>query len=61
MTPELEDKLFKKYPKIFRNKNKPITESLVAFGFEFGDGWFQLSCPKGQGLSREPKPTEVVQ
>ena len=21
----------------------------------------QLPCPKGQGLSREPKPTEVVQ
>lgn len=23
--------------------------------------FFQLPCPKGQGLSREPKPTEVEQ
>jgi len=39
---ELEKKLFEKYPKILAGKDKPITESLIPFGFECGDGWFWL-------------------
>jgi hypothetical protein len=42
MKPELEEKLFEKYPKIFAGKDKPITENLMAFGFECGDGWCWL-------------------
>lgn len=34
MTPELEQKLIDKYPKLFSNKQ--------FFGFECGDGWFDL-------------------
>jgi len=34
--------LFEKYPKLYRGRNLPITQSLVPFGFENGDGWFKI-------------------
>lgn len=42
MTQELEQKLFEKYPKIFAGKSLPITDGLMSFGFEHGDGWYWL-------------------
>ncbi len=42
MSPELEQKLFAKYPKIFRDANKSPQESCMAFGLEVGDGWYDL-------------------
>jgi len=39
---ELEQKLFAKYPKIFRDANKSPQESCMAFGLEVGDGWYDL-------------------
>jgi hypothetical protein len=42
MSPELTKQLYEKYPKIFAGHKKPITESLMAFGFECGDGWYNI-------------------
>lgn len=42
MNKELTEKLFAKYPAIFADRTKPMTQSLVCFGFEFGDGWYDL-------------------
>jgi len=42
MTEENERKLFEKYNKIFIGRNKPITENLMSFGFECGDGWYNI-------------------
>jgi hypothetical protein len=42
MDPNLEKKLTDKYPKIFAGKDKPITESLIPFGLECGDGWYKI-------------------
>ncbi len=42
MSPELEQKLIKKYPKLFRNVNKSPKETLICFGCECGDGWFDI-------------------
>jgi len=42
VSPELEQKLFAKYPKIFRDANKSPQESCMAFGLEVGDGWYNL-------------------
>lgn len=42
MNQELTKKLFEKYPKIFSGKDKPVTENLMSFGFEHGDGWYKL-------------------
>lgn len=42
MTPEKTQLLFEKYPDIFQQKDLPMTQSLMCFGFECGDGWFDL-------------------
>lgn len=40
MNQEHTEYLFKNFP--FFHPEAPITESLMAFGFECGDGWFNL-------------------
>lgn len=35
-------KLLDAFPRLYRGRKKPITESLMAFGFECEDGWFQI-------------------
>ena len=43
MKRELELKLVDKYPKIFEGvKEKDPRKSLMAFGFECGDGWYDI-------------------
>jgi glutaredoxin len=41
MHPLLDNYLCKKYPKIFVNRNKPMTETCMCWGFP-GDGWFYI-------------------
>jgi len=43
MNVRLENKLFKKYPKLFpKGRKVNPKESLLCFGFECGDGWYWL-------------------
>lgn len=42
MKQELDDLLCKKYPKIFRDRHASIQVSLMPFGFDCGDGWFNI-------------------
>ena len=43
MKKELEDKLFKKYKKLFPNgSNVDPRENLMCFGFSHGDGWYKI-------------------
>jgi len=43
MNKRLENKLFKKYPKLFPNGRKVDSrKSLMTFGFECDDGWYWL-------------------
>ena len=42
MTPELQEKLYKKYPKLFLQKGLSIQESCMVFGVECGSGWYNL-------------------
>jgi hypothetical protein len=42
MSPELETKLVEAYPDFFRGRNEPLTQNLMAFGCECGDGWYDL-------------------
>jgi hypothetical protein len=51
MNKDLTAQMYGKYPKIFKDKDAPMTQSLVCFGFEFGDGWHGLiddACAKLQ-------------
>ena len=42
MRDELENKLVKKFPELFQDRDKPPTETLICFGCECDDGWFDL-------------------
>ena len=42
MKQELEQQLIAKYPKLFGDVNKSPMESLMCFGCECGDGWYDI-------------------
>ena len=42
MTPEQDELLCKKYPKIFKDRGGSIRETCMAWGFECGPGWFNI-------------------
>jgi hypothetical protein len=39
---ELDKLLCEKYPKMMVNRNSPMTETCMCWGFECGDGWFNI-------------------
>jgi hypothetical protein len=57
MNPKLTKELIDKYPELYADHTKPPTESLMCFGFECGDGWYDIidnlsRCIKNQVDSR---------
>ena len=42
MKAELEKKLFKKYPKIFAQKDFPMTHTAMCWGIECPDSWYWI-------------------
>lgn len=42
MSPELEAKLYKKYPKIFAQRHLPATQTCMVWGIETQDGWYPI-------------------
>lgn len=42
MKPELDKALCEKYPLIFRDRHGDMRRTLMCWGFEVGDGWYDL-------------------
>ena len=42
MKTELQQKIFDKYPKMFVDRSKPMSETCMCWGLEVGDGWYSL-------------------
>ena len=42
MKQELDQQLCEKYPLMFKNRNAPMTETCMCWGFSHGDGWYQI-------------------
>lgn len=42
MSPDLENRFYTAFPDLFRGRFKPVTESLMCYGLECDDGWFDL-------------------
>jgi hypothetical protein len=42
MKRELDEYLCKTYPKMMVNRDKPMTETAMCWGFSCGDGWFPI-------------------
>lgn len=54
MKKELQEKLFEKYPKIFGEKDLPMTQTCMCWGIDTGDGWYSLLdnlCELLQGMT----------
>lgn len=61
MKEELEQKLIEKYPSLFADKDKSPRETLICFGCECGDGWYNILDKLFEKLSKFPdlKLTQV--
>ena len=42
MREELDLKLVEKYPLIFKDRNKPMNQTAMCWGFSHGDGWYNI-------------------
>ena len=42
MKPELDAQLCERYPKMMVNRNRSMMETTMYWGFECGDGWFDI-------------------
>jgi hypothetical protein len=42
MNQDLDKKLVEKYPKIFRDRYAPMTHTAMCWGFDHGDGWYNI-------------------
>jgi hypothetical protein len=42
MKKKLQDQLFKKYPKIFRQRKLPMSQTCMCWGINTGDGWYKI-------------------
>jgi hypothetical protein len=62
MKKELQDKIFKKYPKIFRQRKLSMRETAMCWGLEIGDGWYDLIdnlCSVLEKICPEVEATQV--
>jgi len=42
MKQELQNRLFAKYPRLYQDRNKDMTQTAMCWGIECGDGWYTL-------------------
>lgn len=42
MRKELDELLCEKYPRIFKDRHAPMTHTAMCWGFDCGDGWFNI-------------------
>ncbi len=52
MNEQLDKQLCEKYPKIFRDRHKSMTETCMYWGFEHGDGWYDILEHLCESLTR---------
>lgn len=55
MSPENTQKLFDTFPHLYRGRNKSAQESSMHWGFECGDGWFDLLWSLSQAIEDEAR------
>lgn len=42
MKKELQDQLYETYPKLFAQKDLPMTQTCMCWGIDTGDGWYNI-------------------
>lgn len=60
MTKELQQKLYDRFPVLYRQKDLPMTQTCMCWGIEVDDGWFDLIWMLSLALEDETKTTGAV-
>jgi len=63
MDKKLQEQLFSKYPKIFAQKDMPMSETCMCWGIECGNGWYNLIdslCGQLQWNTDQNKYPQVI-
>lgn len=53
MSPELDKRLCEEFPEIFKNRHAPMSKTCMCWGFDVGDGWYDIiheACEKLEQL-----------
>ena len=66
MDQELQNKLYEKYPKLFKQKDLPATQTCMCWGIETGPGWYWIidnlcDCIQSYIDANKKEQVEVVQ
>ena len=61
MNKENTKKLLTDFPDLYMEYTKPLTESLMCFGFDCGDGWFELIYELSKRISEYDPEVVAVQ
>lgn len=61
MKKQLEDKLFNDFTDLYKGRFRGFQENLMGFGFECGDGWFDLIYQLSQNIVNIDPTVEAVQ
>lgn len=60
MRKELDEALCAKYPKLFRDRRGDVTKTAMCWGFDCGDGWYDIIDIVCLMLSQDPTHQPVV-
>ena len=60
MNKELQQKLYDRFPALYRQKDLPMTQTCMCWGIEPDDGWFDLIWMLSLALEDETKTTGTV-
>lgn len=55
MSPDKTKYLFDTYPELYAGRKLPLTQNLMAFGFEHADGWFKIIDDLSKNITKVVK------
>lgn len=61
MRKQLENKLYNDFPNLYRQRNLSIQESCMPWGFECGDGWFDIIYQLSKNITDLDPDVQAVQ
>ena len=64
MNPENTARLFERFDHLYRGRHLPDTQNLMGYGFQCGDGWFELSYELSEQIEaycqQHPEAAELI-
>jgi hypothetical protein len=52
MKQELQENLFRKFPHLYTDRTKPMTQTCMCWGIDCGDGWYKLIYDLSENLEK---------